>query len=159
MVYRLYLSGPSRSVDKQKEQTINQQNRLEGINKPRRVKHSYTQSIKGTPEQVFPLLCQVRETDWIAGWTIAYEFTSLGPLGALATTPIINHPEVAIVGVNKIQVRPVWNGTQFIPRRMMNLSCSFDHRMVDGMDAATFVQRIRRLLETPALLFIDDRLP
>ncbi len=81
--------------------------------------------------------------------------TSLGALGGLATTPIINHPEVAIVGVNKMQVRPVWDGERFVPRTMMNLSSSFDHRIVDGWNAATFIQRIKTLLETPALLFIE----
>ena len=81
--------------------------------------------------------------------------TSLGPLGALATTPIINRPEVAIVGVNKIAVRPVWDGTDFVPRRMMNLSCSFDHRVVDGWNAAQFVQSLKTLLETPALIFME----
>lgn len=81
--------------------------------------------------------------------------TSLGPLGALATTPIINHPEVAIVGVNKISVRPSWNGTEFIPRRVMNLSCSFDHRVVDGWNAAEFVADLKALLEAPATMFIE----
>jgi 2-oxoisovalerate dehydrogenase E2 component (dihydrolipoyl transacylase) len=76
-------------------------------------------------------------------------------MGGIVTTPIINHPEVAIVGVNKIMTRPVWDGVQFIPRKIMNLSSSFDHRVVDGWDAASFVQRIRTLLETPALIFIE----
>jgi 2-oxoisovalerate dehydrogenase E2 component (dihydrolipoyl transacylase) len=89
----------------------------------------------------------------LTGSTIT--ITSLGALGGLATTPIINHPEVAIVGVNKMQVRPVWDGERFMPRTMMNLSSSFDHRIVDGWDAATFIQRIKTLLETPALLFIE----
>jgi 2-oxoisovalerate dehydrogenase E2 component (dihydrolipoyl transacylase) len=70
-------------------------------------------------------------------------------------TPIINHPEVAIVGVNKIVVGAKWDGSAFIPRKMMNLSSSFDHRVVDGWDAATFVQRIKVLLETPALIFME----
>lgn len=82
--------------------------------------------------------------------------TSLGPLGAVATTPIINHPEVAILGVNKMAMRPMWDGHQFVPRKMMNISASFDHRVVDGWDAATFVQRIKQLLETPALIFMED---
>ena len=69
-------------------------------------------------------------------------------------TPIINHPEVAIVGVNKIATRPVWDGRAFIPRKMMNLSSSFDHRVIDGWEAAVFVQRIKALLETPALIFM-----
>jgi 2-oxoisovalerate dehydrogenase E2 component (dihydrolipoyl transacylase) len=91
--------------------------------------------------------------DELTGSTIT--ITSLGALGGIATTPIINHPEVAIVGVNKISVRPVWDGSAFIPRKMMNLSSSFDHRVVDGWDAARFVQRIKALLETPALIFIE----
>lgn len=81
--------------------------------------------------------------------------TSLGALGGIATTPVINHPEVAIVGVNKMVVRPVWDGTSFMPRKMMNLSSSFDHRVIDGWDAAVFVQRLKELLETPATLFMD----
>jgi 2-oxoisovalerate dehydrogenase E2 component (dihydrolipoyl transacylase) len=89
----------------------------------------------------------------LTGSTIT--ITSLGSLGGIATTPIINHPEVAIVGVNKIAIRPVWDGTGFIPRKMLNLSSSFDHRVVDGWDAATFVQRIKGLLEVPALIFVD----
>ncbi|RAI02413.1 branched-chain alpha-keto acid dehydrogenase subunit E2 [Acuticoccus sediminis] len=89
----------------------------------------------------------------LSGSTIT--ITSLGPLGALATTPIINHPEVAIVGVNRMAVRPHWDGTRFVPRKMMNLSSSFDHRVIDGWDAAVFVQRLKTLLETPALLFVE----
>lgn len=80
--------------------------------------------------------------------------TSLGPLGGVATTPIINHPEVAIVGINKLATRPMWDGSDFIPRQMMNLSCGFDHRVIDGWDAAVFVQKLKTLLETPALLFV-----
>ncbi|MEM7268136.1 MAG: dihydrolipoamide acetyltransferase family protein [Pseudomonadota bacterium] len=91
--------------------------------------------------------------DQLMGSTIT--ITSLGKLGALATTPIINHPEVAIVGVNKIAVRPVWNGTDFTPRSMMNLSSSFDHRVIDGWDAAIFVQKLKSLLETPAMIFVE----
>ena len=77
-------------------------------------------------------------------------------MGGVVSTPIINHPEVAIVGVNKIVMRPVWNGSRFIPRKMMNLSSSFDHRVIDGWDAATFVQHIKELLETPTLIFVND---
>lgn len=91
--------------------------------------------------------------DELSGSTIT--ISSLGALGGIVSTPVINHPEVAIIGVNKIAVRPVWDGTQFVPRKMMNLSSSFDHRIVDGWDAATFIQRIRVLLETPALIFIE----
>lgn len=81
--------------------------------------------------------------------------TSLGALGAIATTPVINYPEVAIVGVNRMAIRPVWNGSAFLPRKMMNLSSSFDHRIIDGWDAAIFVQRLKSLLENPAEIFID----
>jgi len=89
----------------------------------------------------------------LSGSTITV--TSLGALGGLVTTPIINAPEVAIVGINKLETRPVWRDGAFVPRQMFNVSASFDHRIVDGWDAATFVQRLRQLLETPALLFID----
>ena len=89
----------------------------------------------------------------LSGSTIT--ITSLGELGGIVMTPIINHPEVAIVGVNKMMMRPVWDGTQFIPRKIMNLSSSFDHRIVDGWDAAVFVQRVKALIETPALIFIE----
>ena len=90
----------------------------------------------------------------LSGSTIT--ITSLGALGGVVSTPIINYPEVAIVGVNKIMMRPVWSGSNFIPRKMMNLSSSFDHRVIDGWDAATFVQYIKTLLETPALIFVND---
>ena len=90
----------------------------------------------------------------LSGSTIT--ITSLGPLGAVATTPIINHPEVAIVGINKMMIRPFWDGQQFVPRNMMNLSCSFDHRVIDGWDAAVFVKRLKSLLEKPAMLFLGE---
>lgn len=89
----------------------------------------------------------------LSGSTIT--ITSLGAMGGVATTPVINHPEVAIIGVNKIMVRPLWDGSKFVPRKMMNLSSSFDHRIIDGWDAAVFIQRIKALLETPALIFLD----
>jgi 2-oxoisovalerate dehydrogenase E2 component (dihydrolipoyl transacylase) len=85
--------------------------------------------------------------------------TSLGPLGGVATTPILNAPEVAIVGVNRIITRPMWDGQAFVPRQMMNLSASFDHRVIDGFEAAEFVQAVRRALEDPASLPFDPRLP
>lgn len=90
----------------------------------------------------------------LSGSTIT--ITSLGALGGIVTTPVINHPEVAIIGVNKMQVRPHWDGTSFVPRRMMNLSCAFDHRIIDGWNAAVFVQRVKTLLENPAMIFIED---
>jgi 2-oxoisovalerate dehydrogenase E2 component (dihydrolipoyl transacylase) len=90
----------------------------------------------------------------LSGSTIT--LTSLGALGGIASTPLVNRPEVAIVGVNKIVVKPIWRDGGFAPRKVMNLSSSFDHRVVDGYDAATFIQRLRGLLETPAMLFIED---
>lgn len=91
--------------------------------------------------------------DDLTGSTIT--ITSLGALGAIASTPIINYPEVAIIGINKMAIRPMWDKQQFLPRTMMNISCSFDHRVIDGYDAALFVQSLKTLLETPALLFIE----
>jgi 2-oxoisovalerate dehydrogenase E2 component (dihydrolipoyl transacylase) len=89
----------------------------------------------------------------LSGSTIT--ITSLGAIGGIVTTPVINYPEVAIIGVNKIMVRPVWDGANFVPRKMMNLSSSFDHRIIDGWDAAVFVQHIKTLLETPAMIFVE----
>jgi len=88
----------------------------------------------------------------LSGSTIT--ITSLGALGGIASTPVINPPEVAIIGVNKIALRPVWRDGGFVPRRMMNLSSSFDHRVIDGHDAAAFIQRIKGLLEVPATIFL-----
>ena len=90
--------------------------------------------------------------DELSGSTIT--ITSLGALGGVASTPIINHPEVAIVGVNRIVERPVVRGGQVVARRMMNLSSSFDHRVVDGWKAAEFIQALKGLLEQPAKLFL-----
>ena len=81
--------------------------------------------------------------------------TSLGPLGGIATTPVINRPEVAIIGPNKIVERPVFVGDSIEARKLMNLSISCDHRVVDGWDAASFVQAVKKLVETPVLLFAD----
>ncbi|KNH02017.1 branched-chain alpha-keto acid dehydrogenase subunit e2 [Qipengyuania citrea LAMA 915] len=86
--------------------------------------------------------------------------TSLGPLGGVATTPVINRPEVAIIGPNRIIERPMYvtgsDGVERIEKRkLMNISISCDHRVVDGWDAASFVQALKRLLETPALILID----
>lgn len=91
--------------------------------------------------------------DELQGSTIT--ISSLGPLGGIVTTPVINHPEVAIIGVNRIVDRPVFQGDAVVRRSLMNLSSSFDHRVVDGMDAARFIQAVRALLETPALLFVE----
>jgi 2-oxoisovalerate dehydrogenase E2 component (dihydrolipoyl transacylase) len=80
--------------------------------------------------------------------------TSLGALGGIVSTPVINHPEVAIVGTNRIVERPVIQSGRVIARKMMNLSSSFDHRVVDGMDAARFIQCIRGYLERPGTLLL-----
>ena len=89
----------------------------------------------------------------LTGSTIT--ISSLGAMGGIVSTPVINHPEVAVIGVNKIAMRPQWDGTQFVPRKMMNLSSSFDHRVIDGWDAATFVQRLKALMEAPAMIFVE----
>ncbi|MEN5175105.1 2-oxo acid dehydrogenase subunit E2 [Brevundimonas diminuta] len=89
----------------------------------------------------------------LSGSTIT--ITSLGTLGGVVHTPIINHPEVAIVGPNKIEERVVVRNGQMVVRKMMNLSSSFDHRIVDGHDAAVFVQKIKNLLENPATLWMN----
>ncbi|GLT00227.1 dihydrolipoamide acetyltransferase component of pyruvate dehydrogenase complex [Sphingobium jiangsuense] len=89
----------------------------------------------------------------LSGSTIS--ITSLGALGGLVTTPIINRPEVAIIGPNRIVERPVVEGHFLSVRKMMNLSSSFDHRIVDGHDAARFIRQIKRLIEQPALLFME----
>jgi len=90
----------------------------------------------------------------LSGSTIT--ITSLGALGGLVTTPVINKPETTIIGVNKMVTKPVWDGDTFVPRKVMNLSSSFDHRVIDGWDAANFVQAVKRSLEQPALLFIEQ---
>ncbi|MEW7847466.1 dihydrolipoamide acetyltransferase family protein [Massilia aurea] len=91
--------------------------------------------------------------DELTGSTIT--ITSLGALGGIVTTPVINRPEVAIVGVNRIVDRPVIRDGAMVARKMMNLSSSFDHRVIDGMVAAQFVQSIRGYLEFPATLFVE----
>ncbi len=121
------------------------------------LRHAEARGLNDTAAEIVRLADAAREgrasRDELSGSTIT--ITSLGTLGALATTPILNAPEVAIVGINRMAMRPFWTGTAFEPRRMMNISCSFDHRIIDGWDAAVFVQKIKDLLETPALLFVE----
>lgn len=88
--------------------------------------------------------------DELSGSTIT--ITSLGTLGGIATTPVINHPEVAIIGPNRLVERPVVRGSAIEIRKMMNISSSFDHRVVDGYDAARFIGEVKALLESPTLL-------
>lgn len=93
------------------------------------------------------------KADELSGSTLT--LTSLGPLGGIATTPVINRPEVAIIGPNKIVERPMIIDGEIQARKLMNLSISCDHRVVDGYDAASYVQALKHLLETPVLLFAD----
>ena len=88
----------------------------------------------------------------LSGSTIS--ITSLGKLGGIVSTPVINMPEVAIIGVNRAVERPVVMNGQVAVRLMMNLSSSFDHRFVDGYDAAAMIQRIKEMLEHPATIFL-----
>jgi len=90
--------------------------------------------------------------DELSGSTIT--LTSLGALGGIVSTPVINHPEVAIVGTNRMVERPMMKNGQVVARKMMNLSSSFDHRLVDGMNAAEFIQQIRGYLECPGTLLV-----
>ena len=90
--------------------------------------------------------------DELRGSTIT--ITSLGKLGGIASTPIINSPEVAIIGLNKAVDRPVVHQGAIAVRRIMNISSSFDHRFVDGYDAAAMIQALKERLEHPATLFI-----
>ena len=83
-----------------------------------------------------------------------FTITSLGRDGGLGATPIINHPEVAILGIHKARDMPVAKDGQVVVRRIMNLSSSFDHRVVDGADGAALVQHLRKMLEHPALIFM-----
>jgi 2-oxoisovalerate dehydrogenase E2 component (dihydrolipoyl transacylase) len=121
------------------------------------VRHAESQDIWGCAREIARLAEATRggkaAREELTGSTIT--ITSLGPLGGIVTTPVINHPEVAIIGVNRMVERPVIRGGAIVARQMMNLSSSFDHRVVDGMDAARFVQAIRALLENPAMLFVD----
>jgi|SRR6516165_1844169 2-oxoisovalerate dehydrogenase E2 component (dihydrolipoyl transacylase) len=122
------------------------------------VRHAEARDLWNAAREIARLATAARASaatrEELSGSTIT--ITSLGALGGLASTPVINAPEVAIVGVNRIIERPVVRGGQIAIRKMMNLSSSFDHRIVDGWDAAQFIQKIRGLLEQPAMLFIDS---
>jgi 2-oxoisovalerate dehydrogenase E2 component (dihydrolipoyl transacylase) len=121
------------------------------------VRHAEARDVWDAAAEVTRLAAAVRSNaagkDELSGSTIT--ITSLGALGGIVTTPVINHPEVAIIGVNKLVERPVVKNGQIVVRKMMNLSSSFDHRVVDGYDAAAFIQRVKGLLEHPAALFIQ----
>jgi 2-oxoisovalerate dehydrogenase E2 component (dihydrolipoyl transacylase) len=121
------------------------------------VRHAEARSLWDSAAEIARLATAARNgkasRDELSGSTIT--LTSLGALGGIVSTPVLNLPEVAIVGVNKIVERPMVIKGQIVIRKMMNLSSSFDHRVVDGMDAALFIQAIRGLLEQPATLFVD----
>ncbi|MBX3430494.1 MAG: 2-oxo acid dehydrogenase subunit E2 [Hyphomonadaceae bacterium] len=121
------------------------------------VRHVEARDVWDSAIEIARLAAAVRNNsagkDELSGSTIT--ITSLGALGGIVTTPVINHPEVAIIGVNKLVERPVVKNGQIVVRKMMNLSSSFDHRVVDGYDAAAFIQRVKGLLEHPAALFIE----
>lgn len=121
------------------------------------VRHAEARNLWGTAEEINRLANAARNgkasRDELSGSSIT--LTSLGALGGIVSTPVLNLPEVAIVGVNRIVERPMVIKGQIVIRKMMNLSSSFDHRVVDGMDAAQFIQAIRGLLEQPASLFLE----
>jgi 2-oxoisovalerate dehydrogenase E2 component (dihydrolipoyl transacylase) len=121
------------------------------------VKHTEARDVWDSALEVARVSSAARENkagkDDLSGSTITV--TSLGTLGGVATTPVINYPEVAIIGPNAIIERPVVRDGAIVIRKMMNLSSSFDHRVVDGYDAAEFIQKIKALLEHPAMLFMD----
>ncbi|PPK40206.1 branched-chain alpha-keto acid dehydrogenase subunit E2 [Pseudomonas laurylsulfatiphila] len=121
------------------------------------VRHAEARSLWDSAAEISRLATAARNgkasRDELSGSSIT--LTSLGALGGIVSTPVLNLPEVAIVGVNKIVERPMVIKGQIVVRKMMNLSSSFDHRVVDGMDAALFIQAIRGLLEQPATLFVD----
>jgi 2-oxoisovalerate dehydrogenase E2 component (dihydrolipoyl transacylase) len=121
------------------------------------IRHAETRDPWGLAAEITRLAEAARSgsatRDELGGSTIT--ISSLGPLGGIVSTPVINHPEVAIVGVNRIVERLALRGGTAVARQTMNLSSSFDHRVIDGMDAARFIQAVRTTLETPALLFVE----
>jgi 2-oxoisovalerate dehydrogenase E2 component (dihydrolipoyl transacylase) len=122
------------------------------------VRHAEALDLWESAKEIARLAAAAREAkasrEELTGSTIT--ISSLGALGGIASTPVINSPEVAIVGVNRIVERPVVLRGQIVVRKMMNLSSSFDHRIVDGWDAASFIQEVKVCLEQPALLFIRE---
>jgi len=121
------------------------------------LRHAEAGSLWGNASEITRLATAARNNkasrEELSGSTIT--LTSLGALGGIVSTPVVNTPEVAIVGVNRMVERPVVIDGQIVVRKMMNLSSSFDHRVVDGMDAALFIQAVRGLLEQPACLFVE----
>ncbi|MCV6603791.1 MAG: 2-oxo acid dehydrogenase subunit E2, partial [Porticoccaceae bacterium] len=120
------------------------------------VKHAEALDVWGLASEMMRVAAAAKNNtaskDELTGGTIT--ITSLGPLGGLVHTPVINYPEVAIIGTNNMVERPVVRNGDIVVRKMMNLSSSFDHRVIDGYDAAQMIQRVRALLEHPATLFV-----
>lgn len=121
------------------------------------VRHAETRDIWSCASELARVTALARDgnasRDQLSGSTIT--LSSLGPLGGIAATPIINPPEVAILGPNKLVERPVLEGAFLARRKVLNLSSSFDHRIIDGHNAASFIQRLKQLMERPALIFMD----
>ena len=121
------------------------------------IRHAEARGVRELGDEIRRLADGARDgsitREELTGSTIT--LSSLGAMGGIVSTPVINSPEVAIVGVNKVMVRPVYLDGEFVPRQIMNLSSSFDHRIIDGWDAAVYIQKIKSLLEYPALLFVE----
>ncbi len=121
-------------------------------------KHAEARTLESLASEVRRVTAAARENtakrEELMGSTIT--ITSLGKQGGIASTPVINLPEVAIIGVNKAVERPVVISGQIVIRLMMNLSSSFDHRFVDGYDAAMMIQALKAMLEQPACIFITE---
>ncbi|TLP48191.1 2-oxo acid dehydrogenase subunit E2 [Cohaesibacter sp. CAU 1516] len=121
------------------------------------VRHAEARGVRDMADEIRRLADAARDgsitRDELTGSTIT--ISSLGAMGGIVSTPVINSPEVAIIGVNKVVIRPIYIDGEFQPRQIMNLSSSFDHRIIDGWDAAVFIQKIKSLLEHPALLFVE----
>jgi 2-oxoisovalerate dehydrogenase E2 component (dihydrolipoyl transacylase) len=122
------------------------------------VKHSESRSLDDLASEIRRVSSAARDNtakrEELMGSTIT--ITSLGKQGGIVSTPVINLPEVAIIGVNKAVERPVVLDGQIVIRRIMNLSSSFDHRFVDGYDGAMMIQELKSMLEQPATIFIPD---
>ena len=120
------------------------------------VRHSEARGLEDLADEIRRVSEAARDNsatrDELTGSTIT--ITSLGKMGGVVSTPVINQPEVGIIGVNKAIDRPVVIDGQVVVHRMMNLSSSFDHRFVDGYDAAAMIQALKDLLEQPALIFM-----
>jgi 2-oxoisovalerate dehydrogenase E2 component (dihydrolipoyl transacylase) len=120
------------------------------------VRHAESMDLEGLAAEIRRVSVAARDNtatrEELSGSTIT--ITSLGKLGGIVSTPIINQPEVGIIGVNKMLERPVVVGGRIEVRTLMNLSSSFDHRFVDGYEGAAMIQALKELLEEPALIFI-----